>query len=196
MKDILLAIFFVLILIPIFHFFSNIAPNIYSTTFFFLIMVPTLMTLINGAPFVPTPMEAVRKMIKLAKIKKGDVVYDIGCGDGRMVYVAANEYGARATGLELSPLVYTFARIRKLLWRSKAKILFRNFKTQNLRDADVIVCYLMPETLEKLRPKLETELKPGAMVVSYAFRMASWKETHQEPKDAAKNISPIWIYKR
>jgi SAM-dependent methyltransferase len=196
MKDMLLAIFFVLILIPIFHFFTNVAPNIYSTTFFFLIMVPTLMTLINGAPFVPTPMEAVRKMIKLANLKKGDIVYDIGCGDGRMVYVAANEYGANATGLELSPLVYTFARIRKLLWRSKAKILFRNFKTQNFRNADVILCYLMPETLEKLRPKLETELKPGSRIISYAFQMASWKEHHKEPKDAERNISPIWIYKR
>ena len=192
----LLAIFFVLILIPIFHFFTNVAPNIYSTSFFFLIMVPTLMTLINGAPFVPTPMEAVRKLIKLANIKKGDVVYDIGCGDGRMVYVAANEYGANATGLELSPLVYAFARIRKLLWRSKAKILFRNFKTQNFRNADVIVCYLMPETLEILRPKLESELKPGAKIVSYAFQMTSWKEEHKEPKDAERNISPIWIYKR
>jgi cyclopropane fatty-acyl-phospholipid synthase-like methyltransferase len=196
MKDILLAIFFVLILIPIFHFFTNMAPNVYSTTFFVLIMVPTLMTLINGAPFVPTPMDAVRKMLKLANIKKGDVVYDIGCGDGRMVYVAANEYGAKATGLELSPLVYAFARIRKLLWRSKAKILFRNFKTQNFRDADVIVCYLMPETLEKLRPKLEAELKPGARIVSYAFQMASWKEARKEPKDAVKNLSPIWIYER
>ena len=196
MKDLLLAIFFALILIPIFNFFASVKPNIFTTAAFFLLMVPTLMTLINGAPFVPTPMEAVRKMLKLAGVKKGDVVYDIGCGDGRMVYVAANEYGANATGLELSPLVYFFARVRKLLWRSKARILFRNFKHQNFNNADLIVCYLMPETLEKLRPKLEAELKPGAKIVSYAFQVKGWTPHHKEEKDTVMNLSPIWIYKR
>jgi SAM-dependent methyltransferase len=196
MKDILLAVFFVLILLPIFHLTTSVAPGYFTTGFFIFIMVPTLMTLINGAPFVPTPMSAVRKMAKLANLKKGDIVYDIGCGDGRTVYVAANDYQANATGFELSPLVYAFARIRKLLWRSKAKILFRNFKNQNLRSADVIFCYLMPETLEILRPKLEAELKPGARIISYAFQMKSWTEKYKEPKDIAKNLSPIWIYER
>ncbi len=196
MKEILLAIFFVLILIPIFHFTTNVAPNIFTTGFFFLIMVPTLITLINGAPFVPTPMDAVRKMIRLANIKPGEKVYDIGCGDGRMVYVAANEYQAVAVGYELSPLVYALARIRKLFWRSKAKIMFRNFKNHSFKDADVIVCYLMPETLAMLRPKLENELKPGARIVSYAFQIAGWKEAFKEEKDIAGNLSPIWIYKR
>lgn len=196
MSDILLAFVFVLILLPIFHFVSNIAPNIYSTGFFFLIMVPTLMTLINGAPFVPTPIDAVKKMLKLAKIKPGNVVYDIGCGDGRMVYLAANEYGAKATGFELSPLVYAFARIRKILWRSKAKIKFRNFKHQSLKDADVIMCYLMPETLEKLKHKFETELKPGALIVSYAFQINGWEPFEKAEKEPEKNLSPIWIYKK
>ena len=72
MKDILLAIVFVLILIPIFHFTTNVAPNVFTTGFFVLIMIPTLITLINGAPFVPTPMAACRKMMKLAKIKPGE----------------------------------------------------------------------------------------------------------------------------
>lgn len=196
MKDILIAVFFALILIPIFNYFSAVKPSFFTTSLFFLIMVPTLMTLVNGAPFVPTPMEAVKKMIRLAKIKKGDVVYDIGCGDGRMVFVAANEYGAKATGLELSPLVYFFARIRKILWRSKARILFRNFKHHNFRDADVIVCYLMPETLEKLKPKLEAELKPGARIVSYAFEVKGWNPDLKEEKDVALQLAPIWIYKR
>ncbi|HRY90875.1 MAG TPA: class I SAM-dependent methyltransferase [Candidatus Gracilibacteria bacterium] len=196
MKDILLAIVFVLILIPIFHFTTNVAPNVFTTGFFVLIMIPTLITLINGAPFVPTPMSACRKMMKLAKIKPGETVYDIGCGDGRMVYLAANEHQAKATGFELSPLVYTLAFFRKLFWRSKAKIRFRNFKNQDFRQADVIVCYLMPETLVLLRDKMEKELKPGSRVISYAFQIAGWKEAYREEKDPAQSISQIWVYQR
>ncbi len=190
----MLALIMVLILLPIFNFLTKDVPNWYSTAFFFMIMTPTLMTLVNGAPFVPTPMEAVRKMLKLANIKKGEVVYDIGCGDGRMVYLAVKECGAKGTGFELSPFVYLLAIIRKLFWRSKARILFRNFKTQSFKDADVIMCYLMPETLDKLRPKLESELKKGARIISYAFRIKDWKEKHREEKDLDNNISPIWIY--
>ena len=196
MKDILLAILMVLILIPIFFFTTNVAPNIYTIGFFFAIMVPTLITLINGAPFVPTPMAAAKKMTELAKIKPTETVYDIGCGDGRIVYLAANLYSAKATGFELSPLVYLLAHIRKIFWRSKAKIKFRNFKNHNFKDADFIFCYLMPETLALLRPKLEEEMKPGSKVVSYAFQVAGWKEQYKHEKDPATNLSPIWIYQR
>lgn len=170
--------------------------NFWWVLVFLIILVPTLRALVNGAPFVPTPLARAKKVAALAKIKPGEKVYDIGCGDGRMVYFAANEFGADATGLELSPLVYVLARIRKLFWRSKAKILFRDFHFYNLKDADVILCYLMPETLAKLQSKLEKELKKGARVVSYAFQIGNWKETHHELKDPANNLASIWVYER
>jgi ribosomal protein L11 methylase PrmA len=154
------------------------------------------MALIKGAPFVPTPMEAVERILKEAHIKKGEKVFDIGCGDGRMVYLAAKEYGADATGLELSPLVYVLARIRKLIWRSKARILFRNFKNQDFSKANVIVCYLLPETLAYLQPKLDDELKKGTRVVSYAFQIGTWKEKKKVEKDPVRGIAPIWVYER
>lgn len=161
-----------------------------------IIIIPTVIAMATGAPFVPTPMARVEKMLALAKVKKGERVYDIGCGDGRMVYVAANDYGARAIGYELSPLVYLLARVRKILWGSKARIEFRDFRYKDLSDADVIVCYLLPDALARLQPKLETELKKGARVVSYAFAIGTWGVSHREERDRSLNLAPIWVYER
>lgn len=161
-----------------------------------LIIIPTIIAMSTGAPFVPTPMARVEKMLALAKVKKGEKVYDIGCGDGRMVYVAANDYGANAVGYELSPLVYVLARIRKYFWRSKARIEFTDFRYRNLGDADVIVCYLLPESLARLQPKLENELKKGARVISYAFAIGTWGASKKEESDRANNLAPIWVYER
>lgn len=161
-----------------------------------LITIPTIIAMATGAPFVPTPMARVKKMIELAKVKPGEKVYDIGCGDGRMVYVAANDYGAKAVGFELSPLVYLLARVRKIFWGSKAEIHFTDFRFKNLSDADVIVCYLMPEALARLQSKLEKELKKGARVVSYAFQIGTWQVTHREERNREQNLAPIWVYER
>ncbi|MFO0780650.1 MAG: 50S ribosomal protein L11 methyltransferase [Candidatus Gracilibacteria bacterium] len=161
-----------------------------------LITIPTIIAMSTGAPFVPTPMPRVEKMLALAKVKPNEKVYDIGCGDGRMVYVAANQYGANATGFELSPLVYCLAKIRKFFWKSKAKIEFTDFRYKNLGDADVIVCYLLPEALARLQSKLEAELKKGARVVSYAFPIGTWEVTHREERNRGQNLAPIWVYQR
>jgi SAM-dependent methyltransferase len=168
--------------------------NIYTGPLMILLLIPTIMALINGAPFVPTPMDAVERILLLAKIKSGEKVYDIGCGDGRMVYLAAKEYGADATGFELSPLVYVIARIRHFFWRSKAKIHFANFKRRDLSGADVIVCYLLPETLTRLQEKLDKEVKKGARIISYAFPIGNWTPSLREERNPAKNIGPIWVY--
>jgi SAM-dependent methyltransferase len=193
-SDLFFTIFLSVALMVVFYLIPPNSLNIYTAPILLLILVPTMMALVKGAPFVPTPMAAVEKMLLLAKIKEGEIVYDIGCGDGRMVYLAAKKYKAKAFGLELSPLIYAIARIRHFLWRSKAKILFSNFKNRNLRDADVIVCYLLPETLEYLQSKLEKELKKGARVISYAFKVGDWKPSHKEERDPLMNLAPIWVY--
>jgi len=195
-KDLGFTMFLAFSLVIIFYLVPANTFNPYSAVLLFVLIVPTVMALVHGAPFVPTPMEAVEKMLKTANLKEGEKVYDIGCGDGRMVYLAAKEYKATATGYELSPLVYALARIRKLLWGSKAKIVFGNFKTKNLRDADVIMCYLLPETLARLQEKLDTELKKGARVISYAFPIGSWEAYKKVEKDGPKNIAPIWVYQK
>jgi len=169
-------------------------PDLFMIIIFSLILIPTLIALIQGAPFVPTPMKAAKKMINVAGIKKDDKVVDIGCGDGRLVYLAAKEQGAKAVGFELSPLVYLFAKIRQLLWRSKAKIRFGDFRMFDLSKTDYIVCYMLPESLKKFIPKFEKELKKGAKIVSYAFSIADWEPVFIEPSNPIDNVAKIWVY--
>ncbi|HAU40137.1 MAG: hypothetical protein UV80_C0015G0002 [Candidatus Peregrinibacteria bacterium GW2011_GWF2_43_17] len=154
--------------------------------------IPTLWALFS-APFVPTPMKAVRKMLKLANIKEGDKIYDLGCGDGRLVHAASKEYKANAVGFELSPLIFAIAKFLQPFWRSKAKIKFRNFHSQDISDANVVVCYLMPGTLQKMLDKFKT-LKKGTRIISYSFKIPGLKLIHEEPRIREQNICPIWVY--
>lgn len=157
-----------------------------------LFTIPTLNATF-GAPFVPTPMRAVKKMIAAARLKKGTRVYDIGCGDGRIVYLAEKN-GAKATGFELSPLVYVLSKIRKLWTRSKGQVLLSDFRNHNLSDAEVIFCYMMPESLRKYIIKFEKELRPGTRIISYAFRIGDWKIAEEFPQDPVARIAPIRVY--
>lgn len=196
MLDFLSIVLSIVVLIPILYLGSSNLNNYLSVAFLILISVPTVMALIHGAPFVPTPMKRVKKMLEIAKVKKGDRVYDIGCGDGRMVYLAANMYEAEATGFELSPIVYVLARVRKFFWKSKAQIKFANFKTQNISEADIIFCYLLPECFSDIEEKMLKELKQGAKVVSYAFQIPYLKLIAKEERDPGNNFAPIWIYEK
>lgn len=159
-----------------------------------LIGYPTLIALVKGAPFVPTPLYAVRRMLKFAKIKPNEKIYDIGCGDGRLVHLASKLYHAQATGFELSPAIYLLAKICQLFWRTKAKIRFGDFRKHNLSDANVIVCYMLPATLKSFQSKFDKELKKGTRVVSYAFPIGDWKPVLTTKRVGEKNCAPIWMY--
>lgn len=143
---------------------------------------------------MPTPIARVKRMLELAKLKKGDRIYDLGCGDGRMVHLAAKLYDADAVGLELSPIMYGIARLRNFILHSKSKVLLRDFRRIHYGNAKVIVCYLLPEILKIMRPKFEAELKPGALLISYAFSVEGWTPVHIEPKDPGKNHAKIMVY--
>lgn len=158
------------------------------------IFIPTMIAFLTGAPWVPTPEERVKRVLALAKIKPGERVYDLGCGDGRMVHLASKLYGADAVGLELSPLVYALARIRNFFLRSKSRILFRDFRGINYSNADALVFYLLPNVLKIMRHKFERELKPGSRVVSYAFEIEGWKPAYVEPRNRDKHLGPIFVY--
>jgi len=196
MLDSLSVFLVIFLLIPILYFTSQDFKNSFSIATLLLIAIPTIMALVNGAPFVPTPMNRVKKMLELAKIKKNSRVYDIGCGDGRIVYLANKLYGAKATGFELSPLVYILALIKKLIWHSKAEIKFADYKMEDISDADIIFCYLLPETLAKVQKLIANQVKPGTKFISYAFPIPEWELIHQESRIATKHFAPIWIYKK
>ncbi|MEK9132677.1 MAG: class I SAM-dependent methyltransferase [Patescibacteria group bacterium] len=159
------------------------------------IAVPTVIALFTGAPWVPTPMSRVKKMLELANIKPGDRIYDLGCGDGRIVHLAAKDFKADAIGIELSPLVYAMAKVRAFILGSKSKIIFGDFRGINYSNAKAIVFYLLPKILRNMRPKFERELAPGTCVISYAFEVEGWEPTHIEPVSDGVTSGRIFVYK-
>ncbi len=134
------------------------------------------------APYVPTSPSVLHAMLELAHTKKGDVLYDLGCGDGRIVIAAAKQYGAHGVGIDINPQRIQEANANAQ--RAGVESLVR-FEQQNVYDADlshatVVMLYLLPEINLKLEPKLRRELKPGARIVSHTFGMGAWKPAKQE----------------
>jgi SAM-dependent methyltransferase len=135
-------------------------------------------------PFVPTPENVVDRMIELAGVKKGDVVYDLGSGDGRIV-IAAAKRGARAVGFEIDPdlVAESRANIQKAGVQESAEIRNQDILTVDLSGASVVTMYLLPDVNLKLRPNLQKQLKPGSRIVSHAFDMGDWKAEKVEQVD-------------
>ena len=127
-------------------------------------------------PFVPSPQVVVDKMVELAGVKKGDVVYDLGSGDGRIV-IAAAKRGARAIGFEIDPELVgeSRANIKKSGVQDLAEIRNQDILTVDLSPASVVTMYLLPDVNLKLKPNLLNQLKPGSRVVSHSFDMGDWK---------------------
>jgi SAM-dependent methyltransferase len=127
-------------------------------------------------PFVPTPQEVVDKMIEIGGVKKGDVVYDLGSGDGRIVITAAKK-GARAVGFDVDGDLVKESRenIRKAGLEQLAEIKQQDILTVDLSPATVVTMYLLPDVNLKLKPNVLSQLKPGSRVVSHAFDMGDWK---------------------
>ncbi len=141
--------------------------------------------------YVPTPPDVVDAMLKLAEVKPGDVLYDLGSGDGRIPIAAAKAHGVRGTGIDIDP-----QRIREANENAEEAGVTElvTFKQEDLfqtdfSDATVVTLYLLDSLNEKLRPKLLAELEPGTRIVSHAFRMGDW-----EPEQTV-NIGPRTIYR-
>jgi ribosomal protein L11 methylase PrmA len=126
--------------------------------------------------FVPTPQEVVEDMLRLADVKQGDVLYDLGSGDGRIAVTAAKKYGVRAVGVDIDSNRIKEANANARKAGVTKLVEFRNedlFKT-NFKEATVITLYLLPDLNVRLRPRLLAELKPGTRVVSHQFDMGDW----------------------
>lgn len=127
--------------------------------------------------YVPTHQDVVDAMLKLAKVTKDDVVYDLGCGDGRIPVTAAKEYGARALGIDIDPqrIKEANANVAKNGVGDKVKIVEGDLFELPIGEATVVTLYLLPSLNEKLIPKFEKELKPGTRIVSHSFKMGEWE---------------------
>lgn len=167
------------------------------TTIIIIIVFAILLTFayagLRGAPWVPTRKKDVKRFLKLADIRPGQKMYDLGCGDGRLICAAAKA-GATAQGFELALLPFIFANIRRLFQkdRNKIKISYRDVWYSDLSDADIVYFFLMPKVYPKLKEKFEKELKKGAKVIAYVWPIEGW-----EPfiKDEVKGYPNLFLYK-
>jgi len=148
-----------------------------------------------GAPFVPLEPEIVERVMLHAAIKPGDVFYDLGSGDGRIV-VAASLRGAQAYGVEIDKSKVLYSRVWLFMLRlnKTAEIIHQDFFKVNLSKADIVCLFLLQDTNEKLQEKLEKELKKGAKVISVAFTFPKWQPEIIDPH--GPKYGPIYVYRR
>jgi ubiquinone/menaquinone biosynthesis C-methylase UbiE len=142
-------------------------------------------------PYVPTKQEVVEEMLRMADVKPGDVVYDLGCGDGRIVITAVQKFGARGVGVDIDPRRIAEANENARRAGVENQVTFRIgdlFET-DIREATVVTLYLLPEVNLRLKPKLQRDLKPGTRVVSHDFSMGDdWKP------EKTLRLGNDWIY--
>jgi cyclopropane fatty-acyl-phospholipid synthase-like methyltransferase len=137
-------------------------------------------------PYVPTPPTVVEAMLRMAQVTSADIVYDLGCGDGRIPIMAAQKYGARGVGIDIDP-----RRIQEANENAKAagvtekvKFLVQDLFTSDFSEATVVTLYLLPSVNEKLMPRLQKDLKPGTRIVSHAFTFGdAWPFERKEDVD-------------
>jgi SAM-dependent methyltransferase len=134
----------------------------------------------NLAPYVPTPPDVVDRMLTFAKVGPKDVVYDLGCGDGRIVIAAAKKYGARGVGVDIDPVRIneSIANARKAGVQNRVTFKVQDAMQTDVSDATVVTLYLLSFANVQLRPLLEKQLRPGARIVSHNFGMGNW-EPHE-----------------
>jgi SAM-dependent methyltransferase len=131
--------------------------------------------------FVPTPQPVVEAMLQMAKVTANDIVYDLGCGDGRLVILAAKHYGARGVGIDIDPERIAEAKQKAAATKLDDRVQFRegDIFASDFADATVITLYLLNELNVRLRPQIFAQVKPGTRVVSHNFRMGEWEPDAQ-----------------
>jgi protein-L-isoaspartate O-methyltransferase len=152
------------------------------------------------APYYPTPPVIVDKMLRLGELKKGETMFDLGSGDGRIVIMAAQKFGANATGVEIDESLHkqSSAEIRRLKLTDRARIILGDVTRQDYSTADLLTVYLLPNSNSKIRPMLEKQLKKGTRVVAHDFEFAGWtaeKVEHIED-DGEGRSHTLFLYRR
>lgn len=147
------------------------------------------------APYVSSPARVVDRMLELANIKPGEKVYDLGSGDGRVLIAAVEKYKAHAVGVEISPKLVAAAstNIQKAGIVDQARVVQGDVMDADLNGADVVIIYLATSLNEKLRPRFEKFLKPGARVISHDYPVPGWKPARVEKADD-RHAHLIYVY--
>jgi SAM-dependent methyltransferase len=147
-------------------------------------------------PFVPTPENVVQRMLELTEVGANDLVYDLGCGDGRIVIAAVQQFGARGVCVDIDPQRISESRenARAAGVDDRIRFLNQDLFTTDVSDAAVVMLFLWPELNLKLRPKLLRELKPGARIVSHWHDMGDWKPEKTERVTSGGRARSIYLW--
>ncbi len=156
----------------------------------------------KDVPYVPTTPEVVSRMLELADLEQGDVLYDLGSGDGRIVIAAAQEYGVRAVGIDIDPALVSESRANAREEGVDGKVAFRegNLFEEDISEATALTMYLLQDVNLRLRPRLLQELRPGTRIVSHAFDLGEWEPDETVYEGASvlykwvvpANVSGVW----
>jgi len=160
----------------------------------FLMLLTVIVNLFIRVPFVPSKKRVINRVLDLARLKDGDKVYDLGCGDGRFLIEAGKRARITATGFEAAPIPFLLAYLLKWINRSKIRISAHNFFKENLKDADVIFCYLGPETMAELAGKFRRECHKGARIFSNTFHIEGMTPVKVWAKDKEHKLPTIYLY--
>ncbi len=155
-----------------------------------------VVTVVNlDVAYIPTPKDVVRKMLRLAGVRRGEIVFDLGAGDGRILVEAVRRFGARAVGVEIDP--ERLARIKERLTSTstEAVVIQGDFMEANLASADVVAIYLSDSVNAKLAPKLKNELKAGARVVSLDYQLPGWVHERVLTVESGGVTRELYLYK-
>ncbi|MCX7816763.1 MAG: class I SAM-dependent methyltransferase [Syntrophales bacterium] len=159
--------------------------------FVFSILIALPIT--GGAMFHPSAGIRVKTFLDRMPMKKGELLIDIGCGDGRVLLEANKRYGVRALGYEVNPFAYFLSRIRAA-GIPNVEVRWRDFWKEDLSGADVVFCYLFPDVMERLGQKLSSELRPGTRVISCNFPIPGWKPIDVAFPPSSLHGDPIYFY--
>lgn len=148
------------------------------------------------APWVSSPVQVVDRMLELSRLKAGETLFDLGSGDGRVLIAAATKFGAKAVGVELSErLVKTSQeRINQEGLGDKITVIHANLLDVDISKADVVTIYLLRDSNDLVRPKLESSLKAGARVVSHDYEIRGWKPAYVDKPEANHRAHVIYVY--
>lgn len=174
--------------------FFILAGALFSLKMAYVLCTALALPATQGALYVSTSRQRITAALAAVPMATGDLLVDLGCGDGRVLRMARRRYGIRTIGYELNPLAWAKARMLCLPW-SGIEIRMRNFWRADLSGADVVFCYLFPDVLSRMAGKLSADLRPGARVVSCNFPLPGWRPERVLRPGGSRHNDPIYLYR-
>jgi len=157
----------------------------FSLLFFVIILLWILVPALYGLPPVPTKTERIQKALRLANLQPNETLYDLGAGDGRVLFIAAREFSAKAVGLEIGPIQCALIWLRAAAsgFGSQIQVRWENYYKADLRDADVVFVYATSKQIMKLAPHLEQQMKKGSRLVSISADFTEWEPSTLDERE-------------